>query len=61
MNKRQSLLIKAGEVAGFIDEVIELRNKNNLYDGSHHDQLASFDKIKILHNQDAQSPLRYKN
>ena len=32
INKRQSLLLQAEEVAGFIDDVIQLRNKNSIND-----------------------------
>ena len=58
--KRQSLLLQAEEVAGYIDEVIEMRNKNSINDLASHAQLASFDKIKILHSQDMPHQVRYK-
>ena len=51
---------QVGEVTGFIEDVIEMRNKNNLYDQAHHGQMASFDKIKILHNLDAANSMRFK-
>ena len=60
LHNRESLLSQVGEVTGFIEEVIDMRNKNNLYDQAHHGQMASFDKIKILHNLDAANSMRFK-